>query len=133
MLKHNIIRKSQSPFASPIVLTEKPDGSDRFCIDYRKLNEKTIKDSYPMPLIEYKLDRLGKSKYFSSLDLASGYWQIKMHPNSIEKTAFATHMGLYELLVMGFGLCWCHVPKSNGNNFGRLTSFTCLYRRRSYA
>jgi hypothetical protein len=105
MLKHNIIRKSQSPFASPIVLTEKPDGSDRFCIDYRKLNEKTVKDSYPMPLIEDKLDRLGKSRYFSSLDLASGYWQIKMHPNSIEKTAFATHMGLYELLVMGFGLC----------------------------
>ena len=87
-----------------MVLVRKKDGSLRFCIDYWKLNSVTKPDVFPMPRIDDMLDQLGKSKYFSTLDLASGYWQMRMDPDSQEKTAFVTPQGLYKILVMPFGL-----------------------------
>ena len=104
MQKQGVIQPSRSPWASPIVLVRKRDGSHRFCIDYRGLNAVTKADSYPLPRIEDLLDQLGQSAYFSSIDLASGFWQIRMHPDSQEKTAFTTQQGLYEFRVMPFGL-----------------------------
>ena len=105
MLRMGVIRKSNSPWASPVVMVEKSDGSLRFCVDFRKVNEKTNKDSYPMPLIKDKLNALEGCEFFSTLDMASGYWQILMDEGSIEKTEFTTHKGLYEFLVMAFGMC----------------------------
>ncbi|KAH9104141.1 hypothetical protein AeMF1_019680, partial [Aphanomyces euteiches] len=100
-----LIRPSTSPWASPVLINRKPDGSIRFCIDYRKLNDVTIKDRYPMPRVDDLLDVLGKSKYFSTMDVASGYWNVQMDEASIPKTAFICKFGLYEWLVMPFGLC----------------------------
>ena len=99
-----VIRPSSSPWASPIVLVKKKDGSLRFCIDYRELNSVTKADMFPLPRIDDLLDQLGESRFFSTLDLASGYWQVQVHPDSVEKTAFVTHQGLYEFQVMPFGL-----------------------------
>ena len=99
------IRPSSSAWASPIVLVRKKDGSMRFCIDYRRLNDKTKKDAYPLPKIDEALNQLAGSRYWSCLDLASGYWQVAMHPESVAQTGFCTHMGLFEWLVMPFGLC----------------------------
>ena len=104
MQEMGVIQPSNSPWASPIVLVRKKDGSLRFCIDYRKLNAVTKADTFPLPRIDDLLDQLGKSKYFSTLDLAAGYWQIPVHPDSQEKTAFVTHRGLYQFRVMPFGL-----------------------------
>ena len=104
MLKMGVIQPSKSPWASFVVLVRKKDGSLRFCVDYRKLNSVTKPDVFPMPRIDDMLDQLGMSKYFSTLDLASRYWQIRMDPASQEKTAFVTPQGLYEFLVMPFGL-----------------------------
>ena len=87
-----------------MVLVRKKDGSVKFCIDYRSLNLVTKADQFPIPRIDDLLDQLGKAKYFSTLDLASGYWQVQMHPDSVEKTAFITHQGLFEFNVMPFGL-----------------------------
>lgn len=105
MLEAGVIRRSTSPWTSPVVLIPKPDGSIRFCIDYRKLNKITRKDNQPLPRIDDLLDSFQKSKWFTSLDLAAGYWQVPMKPEDIEKTAFITHLGTYEFLVMPFGLC----------------------------
>ena len=101
MLKQGVI----VPSASPIVLVTKKDGSTRFCVDYRKLNSITKLDVYPLPRIDDSLDLLADTKFFSSLDLVSGYWQVSMSEDSQEKTAFTTHIGLYEFRVMPFGLC----------------------------
>ena len=99
------VQPSDSPWASTIVLVRKKDGTLRFCVDYRGLNSVTKKDNFPLPRIDDLLDQIGESRYFSTLHLASGYWQIAMDPNSREKTAFITHSGLYEFLVMPFSLC----------------------------
>ena len=104
MQENGVIQASKSPWSSPVVLVQKKDGSLRFCVDYRELNSVTKADTFPLPRIDDLLDQLGKAKYFSTLDLASGFWQIRMHPQSQEKTAFSTPQGLYEFRVMPFGL-----------------------------
>uniref|UniRef100_A0A0P4ZJF0 RNA-directed DNA polymerase n=2 Tax=Daphnia magna TaxID=35525 RepID=A0A0P4ZJF0_9CRUS len=105
MLDAKVIRYSQSPWASPVVLVEKKNGEIRFCVDYRKLNSITKKDSFPMPRIDETLDKLYGKKFFTTLDLASGYWQIQVHDPDIEKTAFVVENNLYEFERMAFGLC----------------------------
>ena len=105
MLERDIIRSSSSPWASPVVLVTKKDGTSRFCIDYRKVNSVTRKDAYPLPRVDDLLDTLAGSQLFSTLDLISGYWQVEVCPGDKEKTAFCTSEGLYEFNVMPFGLC----------------------------
>ena len=105
LLKHGIIEQSSSPWASPIVLVQKKDGSFRFGVDYRKLKSVTKKDSYPLPRIDDSLETLAESKWFSTLDLRSGYWQVGLDPHDKEKTAFSTGQGLWQFTVMPFGLC----------------------------
>ena len=104
MLDHKIIRPSFSPWSSPVVLVEKKDKSVRFCVDYRKLNAITKKDSQPLPNIDDTIDALNNCSIFTKLDLRSGYWSISMDDKSREKTAFVTFMGLFEFEVLPFGL-----------------------------
>ncbi len=101
MQESGVISPSASPWASPVVLVRKKDGTLRFCIDYRELNSVTKTDTFPLPRIDDMLDQLNKAKFLSTLDLASGYWQVQVHP---QKTAFVTHWGLYQFNVMPFGL-----------------------------
>ena len=105
MLQEGVIMPTNSPWASPVVMVTKKDGTCRFCIDYRKLNGVTRKNAYPLPRIDESVESLGGNKWFCTLDLQSGYWQIGMHPEDREKTAFTTHRGLFEFNVMPFGLC----------------------------
>ena len=105
MLQQGVIEPSSSPWASPVVLVRKKDGSVRFCIDYRKLNQVTRKDADPLPRIDMTLDTLHGSKWFTTLDLLSGYWQVEMEGADKEKTAFCTTEGLFQFRVMPFGLC----------------------------
>ena len=91
-------------FAAPVVFAKKPDGSLRFCVDYRALNEVTVKDGYPLPRVDELLDQLHGAKYFTTMDLSSAYYQIPMHEDDIFKTTFRTRYGMYEWVVMPMGL-----------------------------
>ena len=104
LLSLEIIRKSNSPFVSPIVIVKKKDGSDRICVDYQKLNKFTVADPEPMATAENLFQRLGKSKCYSKIDLSKGYWQIPVAEGDIEKTAFVTPDGKYDFLMMPFGM-----------------------------
>lgn len=104
MLSQGIIQESKSPWASPVTLVRKKNGEFRFCIDFRTVNGVSLDDAFPLPHIDTILDGLKGSRIFSSLDCASGYWQIPMHEDSRQLTAFCTPDGLYECLRMPFGL-----------------------------
>ena len=104
MLEADIIEVSDSPWSSPVVLAKKKDGTPRFCVDMRRLNEVTVKDSYPLPVIQDCLDALAGGQWFCTLDLASGYWQVPVAIDDRPKTAFVTKRGLYQYKVMPFGL-----------------------------
>lgn len=124
LLKQELIKPSVSPWAAPVVLIKKSDGSFRFCVDYRSLNKVTKFDAYPIPLITDYLDNIGgtangrgPSKYFSTCDLQSGFYQIEMESESMEKTAFICHKGLYEWTRMPMGL------KNSPSTFQRVMNF----------
>ncbi len=104
MLDLGVIEESHSDWASPIVLVPKTDSSVRFCVDYRKVNAVSKFDAYPMPRVDELLDRLGAARFYSTLDLTKGYWQIPLSPLSKEKTAFTTPFGLHQFITLPFGL-----------------------------
>jgi hypothetical protein len=104
LLEQGFVQSSASPWGSPVLFVEKKDDTKRMCIDYRTLNSMTIKNKYPLPRIEDLLDRLKKAKFFSRIDLRLGYHQMKIREQDIPKTAFTTRYGLYEFVVVSFGL-----------------------------
>ena len=105
MVKNGIASPSASPWGSNVILVKKRDGSMRFAIDYRKLNDVTVKDSYPMPNVRDIVDRMKGSEYFSKMDMASAYWAIPIREEDKEKTAFFNPRSLFEMNVLAFGLC----------------------------
>ena len=104
LIAKGLIRPSKSSYGAPVLLTKKKDGGWRFCVDYRALNAITVKNKYPLPRIDELFDRLQGAKYFSKIDLRSGYWQIKVWPGDVHKTAFRTRYGSFEWLVLPMGL-----------------------------
>jgi hypothetical protein len=104
LLDKGFIRPSASPWGCPALFVKKKDNSLRLCVDYRPVNAVTIKNKYPLPRIDILFDQLAGAKVFSKIDLRSGYHQIKIRPCDIPKMAFSTRYGLYEYLVMSFGL-----------------------------
>ena len=104
MLENELIEPADGPWSSGVVLVRKKDGKTRFCVDYRRVNDLTIKDAYPLPRIDDSLEQLSGKKWFSTLDLCSGYWQVAVEEADRPKTAFATRQGLYQFRVMPFGL-----------------------------
>ena len=105
LLEAGLIVPSNSQWASPVVVVEKKNGKKRLCVDYRKLNKATKKDCYPLPRIDDMLETLSGAQWFSSLDLASGFWQVELDLKDREKSTFITRFGTYEFAVMPFGLC----------------------------
>jgi hypothetical protein len=104
LLDKGYIRPSSSPWGCPSLFMKKKDQSLRLCVDYRPLNVITIKNKYPLPCIDILFDQLASARVFSKVNLRSGYYQIKIRPEDVPKTAFSTRYGLYEYLVMSFGL-----------------------------
>ena len=104
MIKMGVIRESNSPYASPVVVVKKKDGSNRVCVDYRKLNKLTVFDPEPMPAAVDLFQKLNGDKYFSKIDLSKGYWQVTIPEADVSKTAFVTPDGSYEFLKMPFGM-----------------------------
>ena len=104
MLNQRVVRPSSSPWSSPTVLMRKKNRAWRLCVDYRKVNSMTRRDAYPLPRIDATLDALAGAQYFTTLDLASGYWQVELEEAAKEKTTFSTSFGHYEFNVMPFGL-----------------------------
>ena len=104
MLERKVIEPSNSAWSSPIVLVTKKAGSTRFCLDYRRRNDLTVKDAYPIPHVDECLYSLSGSRWFSCLDLNSGFWQIEPYPADKKKIAFATNLGLYQFKIMPFGM-----------------------------
>ena len=114
-----LIRPSNSPWAAPVVLVRKSDGTWRFCVDYRQINNITKKDRFPLPRIEDCLSVMGGASWFSTLDLLSGYYQVRMEPTSVEKTAFLSNEGFFEFVRLPFGLC--NAP----SHFQRIMQIVC--------
>ena len=104
LTEKRFIQPSSSPYGSPVLFAVKPDGSLRLCVDFRALNKQTVRNRYPLPRIDDLLDKLVGMKYFSSLDLAQAYYQVRLLPSDVPKTAFTTPEGLFEFLVLPFGL-----------------------------
>ena len=104
LLEKGFIRPSSSPWGCPTIFVKKKDQTLRMCVDYRPLNEVTIKNKYSLPRIDILFDQLTRARVFSKIDLRSGYHQIRIRPEDIPKTAFTTRYGLFEYLVMSFGL-----------------------------
>ena len=105
MLDCGVIEPCQSSWVSPMVFVTEKDGTTCFCVDYKKLNDVTRKDAYPLPWIDDTLNALHGSQYFSTLDLYSRYWQVEIDQQDINKTAFVTRQGLFWFTVMSFRLC----------------------------
>ena len=127
LMEAGVVRPSRSPWGASVVLAPKKDGTWRFCVDYRRLNEITVKDVYPLPRIDATLDQLGGSRFFTAMDLTSGFWQVGMRDEDAAKTAFITSDGLYEFTAMPMGLA------NSPATFQRLMDQVLGNRRFEYA
>ncbi|XP_069108942.1 uncharacterized protein [Argopecten irradians] len=128
MMSMGVIEPSDSPYSAPVVIVRKKDGTNKFCIDYRQLNRITIFDAEPMPDAEDIFSRLVGHKFFSRLDMSKGYWQVPMSEDSKQKTAFSTPVGLYQFVVMPFGLVnspatFCRMVRKLLNGMSNIDSF----------